>query len=525
MLPTNVYDFKINGQRILYETSMKFIQMKSNIKSFIFYIPVLIVIVSCSHSRVYYVDQVNGNDANNGLSARKAWATLSKVNQTKFLPREKILLRGGQVFRGNIHLDTVCGTATDSVFIASYGSGRATIDGGSSEAFIADSCSFLSIRNINFTGSGRKSGNTTSGMVINGGHDIALDAAEVSGFQQSGVEVIDAQNIRITHVHAFENGSAGISTGKTYYKPFKLLSKNIYIGYCTVENNPGNPTILDNHSGSGIIVSGVDGALVEYCLAKNNGWDQPWEGNGPIGIWAFHANNVVIQHCISHSNKSNPKGWDGGGFDLDGGVTNSVLQYNLSYNNVGPGYGLYQYWGAVPWENNIVRFSISVNDGLKNDSCALHLWNGQPDKPTFKNAEIYNNLFINDFGRAVDYKSGDVPGIIYWNNIFMSAQQPVTGEHSKSTFENNLYWRFGNKSVDFDEDATGVFTNPEIKLPTPLQLKIEDPKKLKDLEFFKPLSGSPCLGKGKAVSNNGGFDFWGNPLPEDSAKLNMGVWQ
>ncbi|HUX56065.1 MAG TPA: right-handed parallel beta-helix repeat-containing protein [Bacteroidales bacterium] len=214
----------------------------------------------------------------------------------------------------------------------------------------------------------------------------------------------------MTHVHAFENGGAGIHTGSVYYKPYKLISKNIYVGYCITENNPGDPTVLDNHSGSGIIISGTDGAVVEYCLAKDNGWDQPWEGNGPIGIWAFHANNVVIQHCISHSNKSNPLGWDGGGFDFDGGVTNSIMQYNYSYNNVGPGYGLYQYWSAAPWENNTVRYNISINDGIENDSCGIHIWSGQPNIPNMKNAYIYNNLVINDFGRAVDYKSGDVPG-------------------------------------------------------------------------------------------------------------------
>jgi hypothetical protein len=116
---------------------------------------------------------------------------------------------------------------------------------------------------------------------------------------------------------------------------------------------------LDNHSGSGILISGTDSAIVEYCLAKNNGWDQPWEGNGPIGIWAYHSNNVIIQHCIAHSNKTNPKGWDGGGFDFDGGVTNSVMQYNLSYNNMGPGYGLYQY-SAPPNGKTILYGTISV---------------------------------------------------------------------------------------------------------------------------------------------------------------------
>ena len=98
---------------------------------------------------------------------------------------------------------------------------------------------------------------------------------------------------------------------------------------------PGDPSNLTNHSGNGIVVGNVSDAIIEYCEASNNGWDMPRKGNGPVGIWAWNADRVTIQFCISHDNKS--PGDDGGGFDLDGGVTNSVLQYNLSYNNDGPG--------------------------------------------------------------------------------------------------------------------------------------------------------------------------------------------
>jgi len=273
------------------------------------------------------------------------------------------------------------------------------------------------------------------------------------------------------------------------------------------------------------LVGGTDGAVVEYCLAKNNGWDQPWEGNGPIGIWAFHSNNVVIQYCIAHSNKTNKKGVDGGGFDFDGGVTNSVMQYNLSYNNIGPGYGLYQYAGAAKWENNIIRYNISVNDGTEVDSCGLQLWNGQTAGPEMKNALIYNNVFYNDFGRAVNYKSGDVPGIIYWNNVFVSRLQPVMGEHTKSVFENNLYRMIDNSEFVFTEDTSGIFADPKLIIPNLSGFSFEDPANLKNLDLFKPMPDSPLIGKGKLIPDNGGFDFGGNPLPADSTQINLGVWQ
>ena len=500
--------------------------MKGNKSAFFFaFLAILFIMNSCFEKHTFYIDSIKGDDANSGNSRRKAWATVYKVNESIFQPGDKILFRGGQTFEGKIKLKNLKGNIEKSIIVTSFGEGRAKISGGNEEALIADSCSFLEIKDIDFAGSGRKNGNTASGVVILNGKDIVIDSVKVSGFQKAGLKITNSQNIRITRVHAFENGFTGILTGEAYHDPFQLLSKNIYIGYCTAENNPGDPTILDNHSGSGILISGTDSAIVEYCLATNNGWDQPWEGNGPIGIWAYHSNNVTIQHCIAHSNKTNLKGLDGGGFDFDGGVTNSVMQYNLSYRNMGPGYGLYQYSGAEKWENNIIRYNISINDGTEIDSCGLQIWNGQPKGPEMKNALIYNNLFYSDFGRAVNYKNGNVPGIFYWNNVLVSRLQPVTGEHSKSVFDNNLYFQINNATFRFIEDSTGIFADPILKLPDSSDFLIEDPSKLKDLEFFKLLPGSPCIATGKRIQLNGGFDFWGTPIPDDSMLLNIGVWQ
>ena len=493
-------------------------------RPFLTFLFVMLMMNSIGNTQVFYVDQITGNDSNSGFNPGNAWATISKVNNHGFNAGDTILFCGGQTFEGTVHWKKLNGTADSKITISSYGAGRATISGGNAEALIADSCSFLTIQNLNFTGAGRKNGNTTSGVVFNVCNHVFIDSADVSGFQKAGVKITDSEDITVTNVHAFENGFAGILTGETYYEPFRLLSKNIYIGFCITENNPGDPTVLDNHSGSGILISGTDSAVVEYCLAKNNGWDQPWEGNGPIGIWAFHSNNVVIQHCVAHSNKTNRKGWDGGGFDFDGGVTNSVMQYNLSYNNMGPGYGLYQYSGAAKWENNIVRYNISFNDGTAIDSCGLQIWNGQAAGPEMKNALIYNNVFYNESGKAVNYKNGNVPGLYYANNLFISKLNPVSGKHSKSVFDNNLYWKTDAERFDFKVDLNGIFEDPKLKIPESNELQTEL-LKAGDFDFFKLLPGSPVIGKGKSITGNGGFDFWGTPLPTGANQLNLGVWQ
>jgi hypothetical protein len=56
---------------------------------------------------------------------------------------------------------------------------------------------------------------------------------------------------------------------------------------------------------------------------------------------AWGANNVTVSHCVSHHNLNGfapGSGTDGGGFDIDGGVSNSVFEYNYAFENQGEGY-------------------------------------------------------------------------------------------------------------------------------------------------------------------------------------------
>src|SRR5205814_224044 len=78
---------------------------------------------------------------------------------------------------------------------------------------------------------------------------------------------------------------------------------------------------------------------------------------------------------------------DGGGFDLDGGCTNGVIQYNYSHDNYGAGYLLYQFAIARPFNNNTVRYNISQNDGRQGHYGGIYMGGGS----AVKNSAIYNN--------------------------------------------------------------------------------------------------------------------------------------
>ena len=261
-------------------------------------------------------------------------------------------------------------------------------------------CSNLKIENLNLVGAGRKNGNTKNGCFVSSSRNIILKKLTISGFQKVGLYIFSSQLVEIAHCVAETNGAAGIMVDGTD----KKSSSHISIRYCKAFNNPGDPTNFTNHSGNGILVGLCTKVLIDHCEAYNNGWDMPRVGNGPVGIWTYESDSVVIKNCTSHHNKTSVGGSDGGGFDLDGGTTNALIQNCNSYENEGAGYGIYQYAGASNWYNNKIINCRSYNDGLKSGGkAAVYIWNSSQDQKQFKNLLFENNSIINKNNVAVKF--------------------------------------------------------------------------------------------------------------------------
>src|SRR5438874_818516 len=322
----------------------------------------------------YYV----GNPAN-----RREHISLSMLSHLSLNPGDTIFFPAGDTTTGTILLSNIHGSPTKNIVLTSYGQGKAVIDGKNGSAVAITVSDYFKIFNLTLKGAGRKAGNTKDGLKLVNCNNAMLKNVDISGFQKSGLETYNCSFIEIDHAVAHENGFAGILVDGDYQK---RISDHIRIINCRADNNPGDPTKLDNHSGNGILVGNCKNVLIEYCTASNNGWDMPRVGNGPVGIWAYEADSVTIENCISYHNKTAKGAADGGGFDLDGGVTNSVIQYCLSYENWGSGYGIFEYGGADKWYNNTLRYCISINDGLVTDhASAMLIWNGDDQDSSFTN--------------------------------------------------------------------------------------------------------------------------------------------
>ncbi|RQW02220.1 hypothetical protein EH222_13970, partial [candidate division KSB1 bacterium] len=500
------------------------------------WLPVCSSHASGQSGRVFFV-QPAGDDKNSGLSPEQAWRTIDRVNAANFTPGDQILFSGGATYNGRLRFDAGdSATTSDRLVLSSSGDARAIIDGGNGSGLVAEDCHHLTIKNLVFRGSGRKAGNEADGVYITRCRQVEVDSIEVHGFQHAGVLVHICDSVRITHVYAHDNGFAGIHvTGTTIWDSSRYDNHHLYIGQCIAENNPGDPTVIDNHSGNGILASSTDRGLIEYCEAFNNGWDMPWHGNGPVGIWIWDSRNFIIQHCISHDNKSAPDAADGGGFDLDGGTSDSIIQYCLSFDNQGPGIGLFEFGAGKVWQNNVIRYNISQDDG-KNGQGSLAIWKGEAGG-AIRNCDIYNNTFYNSNQNGPNLcVQNNWQGFRFFNNVFVyNGPFLMAGNRLQDErFENNCYWNLsGNQEFlnhvnirTWAEETgnemrggrfVGIYAEPRLynsggaRLTFPLLLH-------GPLTEYQPISASPLIDAGLNLEkmygvNPGERDIRGTSIP------------
>lgn len=527
----------------------------------IFLLTIMTLFFTRLSAKTFYVSP-DGNDANAGNSKLAPWKTINMVN-SKDYTGDTILFEGGRKFYGGLYFSVKdIGSAVRPIVISSYGTGRAVIaPGGLTDGFFAYNTAGFKILNIVFSGTGVNR-SERSGIVFYMDQDsidlsyIRIDKVEVLGFKYSGISFgswdckSGYYDISVTNCKVHDNGLNGIDT----YAQLPYLHKKIFIAYNTVYNNSGLIQRKSGNSGSGIVLGGVNGGTVQYCTVYNNGYLHSNNDGGPVGIWAYESNKVIIQYNESHHNKTNGIK-DGGGFDLDGGCTNSIIQYNYSHDNDGPGYLAAQYSGAPAWQNNIIRYNISENDALKNDYGAIHFWS-YSSLILMKNAQVYNNTIyvakaINSTTKALCIDNDGMSNISFYNNIFhavgktriLSAATPVgisfygnnywsdsafSISWAGNSFTSFADWQLATGQEKFNGQSTGYQLDP-MYADAGKGYIINNARNLRTLKAYKLLSSSGMINSGLNLSklfgiNPGSVDFWGAPLAGKVA-FNIGAYQ
>ncbi|MDQ3238233.1 MAG: right-handed parallel beta-helix repeat-containing protein [Actinomycetota bacterium] len=512
----------------------------------------------------YYLNTA-GDDSNSGTSESSPWATMEKVSALNLAPGDRVLLKGGQTFAGSLRLGAEdAGTAESPVVVGSYGEGRAAIRAGVGKGISVYNAGGVEVRNLEVVGAGYAAGNRESGIefytdlgdATKLAH-ILVENVEASGFGNSGV-LLGAwpqdgtksgfTDVRIVNVSAHDNADAGIQTyGYSSPTATGWAHANVYVGHCLAYANKGIANKGTN-SGSGIVLGDVSGGTIERSVAHHNGENNNYNGGGPIGIWIWDSNRVTIQHNESYSNKT--RTIDGGGFDLDGGVTNSVMQYNYSHDNAGAGYLLYQYDGARPFHGNVVRYNISQNDGRANLG-GIHAGGGIADSEIYnntvyigprangslppaakaagtRNVHFRNNLFNTTGGAPLVETPSVQSGLRFQGNGYWSGGGAFRIKDRSATYDNIGAWRGATGQEKIGTANTGFRNDPRFFSPGGGGT-VGDADRLSTLTAYQTKSGSPLIDAGLNLKSRfsldpGAVDFAGSGTPQ-GAGYDVGAYE
>lgn len=452
---------------------------------------------SVAEGNRYYVDAIYGDDANTGVSESSPWKTLEKINQTIFLPGDKILLKAGSSWTGQLW-PKGSGTKDAVITIDMYGEGSKPIINGAgvSDTVYLENQEYWEINNLEVTN-------------ISETEDVREGIHVVTNITDRFLNHIVIKDCYIHDVTGTmsRKDTGGIFVVGNYNGVFieNNTVRNVYrTGILTrakrnvvIRNN-----MVDSIGGDGIQVGGGSmSPLVEYNVAKEC-YNRYTSGEYNVAIWPFDTNDAVFQYNEAYLTHNT---LDGQGFDCDYMCNGTIFQYNYSHDNEG-GFMLICSVNNTPdYENynrnSIIRYNISQND--KKRIFQIHSEGTQ-------GTQIYNNTIYvgeNLSPKIYDFDTFRRPGTVYsYNNIFYNAGRGTYsyGMQGYHVFENNLFYGYHPSSEP--SDPYKITADPLLAAPGSGGIGWNT------TTGYQLTAGSPAINAGKYIENNGGKDYWGNEL-------------
>ncbi|WP_116951668.1 right-handed parallel beta-helix repeat-containing protein [Jiangella endophytica] len=523
---------------------------------------------------IYYVSP-NGNDSNSGLSPSEAWATLSKVNGFTFPQGSTLYFEGGKSFSGCLVFDSdnVPNSSASTPFrVSTYGTGRAQIQSWC----VGDYSAAISVDNVhgfvldNFLIS--RSSATALGILLQNQEStsptqsITIQNSQITGFTRPAGSATTLGGAIGIIGYAVNGNNGPMNDIKILNNRFYGVSKtaadgpgidgwgygqnitNVLVEGNVVENLGMRPATV----GGAITANGWNGAVIQHNKVRDIGANVTSCG-GTSGILAYTSSNVTVRHNEVYRVEPYPShtaGCDWDGIDLDGGVKNSVVEYNYTHDNAGSGLLAYtDNVNGVTWGPNTFRYNISENDD--NIKAQGGLMDIVPRAPA--NAlSIYGNTFFTNVAQTGDSTASACFNIGYasgtWgsgsqirNNICHMANRDQYGRSGQffynpngqtgMTLSNNLYyatntpsWRWGGTTYSglaawqaSGRETGAVGGNPLFSSPgnggtctwTPSAGDGPQPCP----QAYTLQAGSPALDAGVNITGNGGVDYFQNAIP------------
>ncbi|MEU4251570.1 right-handed parallel beta-helix repeat-containing protein [Amycolatopsis sp. NPDC026612] len=504
----------------------------------------------------YYVDAAQGNDSAAGTDSAHAWRSLARVGQTTFRPGDRILLRAGGRWTGQLW-PKGSGASGAPVTVDRYGDGaNPRIDGAGAvgdTVRLADQ-EFWTIRHLEVTNQAPATSTPGANLKdLRGIHVTGSAGRPLHGFVVDGVNVHDVTG----EVNWISGDTADNAPGIHFKMGWDRSKKTGGIVFDAAVANPGAPaapTVLDditvqnsviaNTSFAGIVVkqySGdAPGAVATgwgsrtsagdtrftphtNVVIRGNHLSQPGTAYGCNGVYltgvrhavveqnvvdragtsgieAYFADDVTIQSNEVAGTTPKAHGADSNGIDADKGTTKVVVQYNWSHGN-GDGILLCQFvFGDV-----VLRYNVIAG----NTRYPVYLHSDKASK-----AKVYGNTLYNDRGKYLVYGYGTSLTSTYdiSDNILYSKVAGASLTTSSTIrYDSNLY---GGATLPVPAgDAHAVRADPQFTgAPDYTAGTPQSGPRLTAAYGLRVRSGSPAIDRGVAISGNGGRDYAGAPL-------------
>ena len=476
----------------------------------------------------YYVDCGAGDDAAAGTTPATAWHTLAHVNTVIFQPGDSILLRRSTTCHGVLQPQG-SGSPTNPIAVSAYGTGArpAIVADGARAAVFLHNVEYWTIQHLDVSDPGPRDGTSRTGIYVlldnyGIGHDYIVSDVNVHdvpgcdcthpNVENSGGVVFMAagssaptgfDGIRVTGSTVSGVDGVGIGTNSQWsLRPQYTLGTNtfvpishVYIGWNKVTDSGGDGILVQNGVDPLLEHNLVDGYSLRATLFH-------------AGIWAFNTDHPVIQYNdIAHGAGPLPT-W---AFDIDAADSDVVYQYNYTHDNVG---GM-AFFCAVPGtftDGATIRYNISQNDtGAQLGTLPIPdvtIGCGGPGDAE-KNVSFYNNVVYSSSAAVLIGGDGGT-AIAFSNNVLVGRSGGSQIIDPAGTYDHNLYRNVPVPSAD----GHAVTADPLFVAPGtaagPLGYVLR--------------CGSPAIGAGVPIGDNGGRDFFGSGVPPN-APPNIGAYQ
>ena len=372
------------------------------------------------------------------------------------------------------------------------------------------------------TNIGKTSGGITMNVITNKERDITRSVPT------------QINDIRVTNCEIYDVGRTGINfltpwSFRTDEKwgPFDYGTRGY--DYLPYEDFYMANNYIHDVDGDGTIIDNCANAVAEYNLVTRCCLRPATEGGGAaVGLFNWNSDDTIFQYnevydvrVGSGASASN----DGQGIEIDALNDRTWVQYNYVHDNMGGFMMLCNVDDNYRSFDGIVRYNISQNDYAHPRQGLFDIYSAN------YGTQIYNNTFyltertLKDNQMFLFSAVDSYDTMKFYNNIFYyDGETPVAANtfgDNAIDWQSNIFYGITNLPANDNAGAPNMNVDPMVKNigkgGTGEAADVVGAKQNKkidwvDLSCYELKADSPAVNAGVLVENNGGRDYFGNPV-------------